>query len=124
MKRYVDGKTLKQIEAETGISYKTLAYRYVRGDRTMESITRPVMHNHNDENRLDMCTDKGRRFLQAVMQKNMTLKRVYELSGVDKGTIYAFMYENTDISSMRLAKICGVVGVSMDYVMGLRRSNE
>ena len=118
--RTIDGKPLKVIAKESGISYGTIAYRYDHGARTYADITAPIRYNHNDDNRLDMCTDKGRRFLQAVMKRNMTLAQVVKASSVDKTVIYKFMYLDSDISSLRLAKICGAVGVSMDYVMGLK----
>lgn len=30
----------------------------------------------------------------------------------------------TDLSSMRLAKICSLLGLSMDYVMGLKQEDN
>ena len=52
---------------------------------------------------------------------------IYEISdktGISRSTIYAFLYNGTDLSSMRLAKICSLLGLSMDYVMGLKEKPD
>lgn len=46
------------------------------------------------------------------------------VTGVSRTAIYNFLYDGMDISSMRLAKICGYLGLSMDYVMGLKPKRE
>jgi len=118
--RMVDGKTLNQIAEETGIKFKTLETRYHRGIRNYEEITKPVLYK-NDNDRLEWATIKGKKVLEASFRKRITLQQLCKRSGVSRCAVEGFLYYDTDISAMRLAKICSVVGVSMDYVMGLKR---
>lgn len=55
-----------------------------------------------------------------------TLNQIAKESGIrlSRSTIYAFLYNGTDLSSMRLAKICSLLGLSMDYVMGLKEKPD
>ena len=119
--RKCNGKHLSAIAKESGISYATIETRWYHGDRTYEELTRPVKYNHLDENHLDSCTDKGRRLLQAIVDSGYTINGACRKSGVGFNTVAHFIHDDADISCMRLARLCATVGVSMDYVMGLRR---
>lgn len=52
------------------------------------------------------------------------LQTISDKTGISRSTIYAFLYNGTDLSSMRLAKICSLLGLSMDYVMGLKEKPD
>ena len=117
---YVDGMTLNEISMKSGIALTTIQHRYSRGHRTMEELTRDD-NLHNDASRIEIACGNGKRFLQSAVDKNISLTDISKRSGVPRSSIYHFVYNNGDMSGRRLAKICGVVGISMDYVMGLRR---
>lgn len=117
---YVDGKSLKEISEESGVSIDTVRHRYSRGLRTYEELASDEgLHNNNF--RLEIATAPGRRFLKAADDKNITLSTLSKRTGISRSTIWNFMCNSGDISSKRLASLCDAVGVSMDYVMGLKR---
>ncbi len=120
--RGANGKNLAEISRETGINYTTLETRWYHGCRTYEDLTRPVKYNRLDENHLDCCTDKGRRLLKAIADKGMSINQVCKRSGVSPAVVTKFTHDDARIQAIMLARICGTVGVSMDYVMGLKRS--
>ena len=62
----------------------------------------------------------GERVMERIWELDMPLQTLSDRTGVSRSTLYAFLYNGTDLSSMRLAKVCGVLGLSMDYVMGLK----
>lgn len=64
--------------------------------------------------------DAGRRMRDAIIEKNIDITQVARQTGMSRNTIYYFLYNGTDISSARLMKLCTVVGVSSDYILGLR----
>ena len=116
----VEGMTLREISDKSGVPLETVRHRYTRGLRTLPELSKDD-NLHNNEYRLEVACDKGRRFLQAVMDRDLSLEQVMKRSGVHRSCIWNFIYNDGDISSLRLAKLCGVVGCSMDYVMGLKR---
>lgn len=116
----VDGKTLKEISEESGVSVETVRHRYSRGIRSYDELASDV-GLHNNKFRLEVATGSGRRFLEAADKKNITLSVLSERTGISRSTIWNFICNSGDISSNRLASLCDVVGVSMDYVMGLKR---
>jgi lambda repressor-like predicted transcriptional regulator len=119
--RQCNGKPLSTIAKESGIKYRTIENRWYHGCRTYEELTRPVKYNRLDENHLDCCTDKGRRLLKAIADSGLTINQVCKRCGVSNSTVTKFAHDDTRITAILLAKLCGTVGVSMDYVMGLRR---
>lgn len=122
-KIFVNGMSLLEISKKYNIALGTVQQRYRRGLRTLEQLTRDD-NLHNDEYRIEIACGNGKRFLKAAMDKHITIREISERSGVTRNTIWNFVYNNADISGRRLARLCGVIGVSMDYVMGLKRSNE
>lgn len=64
--------------------------------------------------------DAGRRMRDVIIEKNIDITQVARQTGMSRNTIYYFLYNGTDISSARLMKLCTVVGVSSDYILGLR----
>ena len=58
--------------------------------------------------------------LEREFELDMPLQTLSDRTGVSRSTLYSFLYNGTDLSSMRLAKVCAVLGLSMDYVMGLK----
>ena len=65
--------------------------------------------------------DCGKRMQDVLNSKNIDITDMAKRTGLSRSTIYYFVYNGTDISSTRLAKICAYCGVSMDYVMGLKK---
>lgn len=117
---FVDGMSLREISERSGVPLDTIRGRHTRGVRTLEGLTRDD-NLHNNAYRVDVACEKGKRLLKYAIEKNLTMTDIANRSGVPRSSIYGFIYNDTDMSSMRLAKICGVVGCSMDQVMGLRR---
>lgn len=68
--------------------------------------------------------DAGRRMLDAINEKNMSYKALTKVSGVSRSCIWNFIYNGGNITSARLARLCRAVGVSMDYVMGLKENGQ
>ena len=120
---FVDGKTLNQIAKESGISLDTVQHRYSRGVRTYEGLTKPshISVEHKKVSKKAYCImSAGERVMERIWELDMPLQTLSDRTGVSRSTLYAFLYNGTDLSSMRLAKVCGVLGLSMDYVMGLK----
>lgn len=65
--------------------------------------------------------DSGKRTWNFMLKKNLNILQISEVTGIAYETIRGFFYNGQDISSARLAKICSYLGVSMDYVMGLKK---
>jgi transcriptional regulator with XRE-family HTH domain len=63
----------------------------------------------------------GQRMLEVILKKNIEITELAHITGLSRTTIYCFLYNGTDISSARLAKLCAAVGVSTDYILGLKR---
>lgn len=63
----------------------------------------------------------GERVMERIWELDIPLQTISDKTGISRSTIYAFLYNGTDLSSMRLAKICSLLGLSMDYVMGLKQ---
>ena len=120
---YVDGKTLNQIDKESGIRLDTVQHTYSRGVRTYEGLTKPshISVEHKKVSKKAYCImSAGERVMERIWELDMPLQTLSDRTGVSRSTLYAFLYNGTDLSSMRLAKVCGVLGLSMDYVMGLK----
>ena len=120
---FVDGKTLNQIAQESGMRLDTVQHRYSRGVRTYEGLTKPshISVEHKKVSKKAYCIMRaGERVMERIWELDMPLQTLSDRTGVSRSTLYAFLYNGTDLSSMRLAKVCGVLGLSMDYVMGLK----
>lgn len=55
--------------------------------------------------------------MERIWELDIPLQTISDKTGISRSTIYAFLYNGTDLSSMRLAKICSLLGLSMDYVI-------
>ena len=120
---FVDGKTINQIAQESGMRLDTVQHRYSRGVRTYEGLTKPshISVEHKKVSKKAYCImSAGERVMERIWELDMPLQTLSDRTGVSRSTLYAFLYNGTDLSSMRLAKVCGVLGLSMDYVMGLK----
>lgn len=62
----------------------------------------------------------GDRLRDYALTHDIGPTEIHKRTGVARSTIYEFMYNNRDISSARLAKICGCLNISMDYICGLK----
>lgn len=123
---FVEGKTLNQIAEESGIRLETVQHRYSRGIHDYEGLTKPshieVEHRKLKERKVHCIMSAGERVMERIYELDIPLQTIVDRTGVSRSTLYCFLYNGTDISSMRLAKICNVLGLSMDYVMGLKES--
>ena len=124
---FVDGKTLNQIAQESGMRLDTVQHRYSRGVRTYEGLTKPshISVEHKKVSKKAYCImSAGERVMERIWELDMPLQTLSDRTGVSRSTLYAFLYNGTDLSSMRLAKVCVVLGLSMDYVMGLKQEDN
>ena len=124
---FVNGKTLNQIAEESGIRLDTVQHRYSRGVRTYEGLTKPshISVEHKKVSKKAYCImSAGERVMERIWELDIPLQTISDKTGISRSTIYAFLYNGTDISSMRLAKICSLLGLSMDYVMGLKQEDN
>ena len=124
---FVDGKTLNQIAQESGMRLDTVQHRYSRGVRTYEGLTKPshISVEHKKVSKKAYCImSAGERAIESSWELDIPLQTISDKTGISRSTIYAFLYNGTDISSMRLAKICSLLGLSMDYVMGLKQEDN
>lgn len=62
--------------------------------------------------------------MERSWELDIPLQTISDKTGISRSTIYVFLYNGTDLSSMRLAKICSFLGLSMDYVMGLKQEDN
>lgn len=116
----IDGKSLNEIAEENGLDISTVRHRYVMGDRSYERLSRKAESRGNHIRHTFYAANQGERLRDIFLHTDMTFAELSRRTGIKPTTIKSFMYYGNDISSVRLAKICGVLGVSMDYVMGLK----
>ena len=124
---FVDGKTLNQIAKESGIRLDTVQHRYSRGIRDYEGLTKPShirVEHEKTQRKTYSIMSAGERVMERIWELDIPLQTISDKTGISRSTIYAFLYNGTDLSSMRLAKICSFLGLSMDYVMGLKREDN
>ncbi len=62
----------------------------------------------------------GKRFRDEFLKKDVSVKQMHEDLGISLHCIRHFMYADGNISSASLAKMCKYLGISMDYIMGLK----
>lgn len=124
---FVEGKTLKQIANEAGIEEHIVRNRYRRnGIRDIAGLTKPKSRSKSVFRRVYNICSSGKRMMEAIYEKDVSIHKLSEATGIEESTIYKFLQDGRDISSMRLAKLCAYLGVSMDYIMGLSegKNNE
>lgn len=124
---FVDGKTLNEIAEESGINIDTVRHRYSRGVRDYEGLVKKshIREEHEKiHKRKFIIMTAGEKVMERIYELDIPLQTISDITGVGRGCIYSFLYDGTDISSMRLARICKCLGLSMDYVMGLKSKNE
>lgn len=124
---FVDGKTLNQIANESGIRLDTVQRRYSRGIRDYEGLTKPShirVEHEKTQRKTYSIMSAGERVMERIWELDIPLQTISDKTGISRSTIYAFLYNGTDLSSMRLAKICSLLGLSMDYVMGLKEKPD
>ena len=113
---FVDGKTLNQIAEESGIRLDTVQHRYSRGVRDYEGLTKPshisVEYKRVQNRKIHCILSAGERVMERIWELDMPLQTLSDRTGVSRSTLYSFLYNGTDLSSMRLAKVCGVLGCS------------
>lgn len=93
---------------------------YRRKSRTYPIIQR----GHKKNKQIYYTPDCGGRLLEIINQKNISITNMSKCTGISRSTIYAFLYNGTDTTSARLAKICRYCGVSADYILGLKGGVE
>ena len=116
---YVEGMTLRQISEKYDVPLDTVTHRYSRGIHDLDGLTSTEFLKNN-KHRLNIAYGNGKRFLEESIDRNINLDELSRRTGISRSAIWNFIYNRGDISSVRLAKLCGVVGCSMDYVMGLK----
>lgn len=105
----VDGKTLNQIAKESGIRLDTVQHRYSRGIRDYEGLTKPShirVEHEKAQRKTYSIMSAGERVMERIWELDIPLQTISDKTGISRSTIYAFLYNGTDLSSMRLAKIC------------------
>lgn len=93
-------------------------------DLVMRAKGCPKCARKDSGKRMFSIPNCGKRLLDVINEKNIKLQALTDATGIAKGTIYAFLYNGRDMSSMRLARVCAYCGVSIDYVMGLVYNKE
>lgn len=84
---------------------------------TMKSV---LLEHEKAQRKTYSIMSAGERVMERIWELDIPLQTISDKTGISRSTIYAFLYNGTDLSSMRLAKICSLLGLSMDYVMGLK----
>ena len=122
---FVEGKTLSQIAKEAGLEEYIVRNRYRRnGIRDIAGLTKPKSKSRSVFRRTYNICSSGKRMMEVIYEKDISIHKLAEATGIEASCIYKFLQDGRDISSMRLAKICAYVGVSMDYIMGLTEVNN
>ena len=117
---FVEGKTLRQIAEEAGIEEYIVRNRYHKnGIRDIAELSKPKSKSRSVFRRVYNICSSGKRMMDIIYEKDVPIHRLSEATGIEESTIYKFLQDGRDISSMRLAKLCTYLGVSMDYIMGL-----
>ena len=121
----IDGKTLKQIAEDAGVEEYIIRNRYTKkGIRDIAELTKPKSKSRSVFRRTYNICSSGKRMMEAIYKHGVSIHILSEATGIEESTIYKFLQDGRDISSMRLAKLCAYLGVSMDYIMGLSEENN
>lgn len=117
---FVEGKTLKQIAEDAGLEEYIVRNRYHRnGIRDIAGLSKPKSKSRSVFRRTYNICSSGKRMMEVIYERGVSIHILSEATGIEESTIYKFLQDGRDISSMRLAKLCAYLRVSMDYVMGL-----
>lgn len=109
---FVDGKTLNQIAKESGIRLDTVQHRYSRGIRDYEGLTKPShirVEHEKAQRKTYSIMSAGERVMERIWELDIPLQTISDKTGISRSTIYAFLYNGTDLSSMRLANKADVI---------------
>lgn len=101
---FVDGKTLNQIAKESGIRLDTVQHRYSRGIRDYEGLTKPShirVEHEKTQRKTYSIMSAGERVMERIWELDIPLQTISDKTGISRSTIYAFLYNGTDLSSMR-----------------------
>ena len=79
--------------------------------RTTASI---IQRGHSKDKKRYYTPDCGSRMLDVINRKNLNITAMSRCTGIARTTIYDFLYNGTDTTSARLAKMCRYCGVSAD----------
>ena len=113
---FVDGKTLNQIAKESGIRLDTVQHRYSRGIRDYEGLTKPShirVEHEKTQRKTYSIMSAGERVMERIWELDIPLQTISDKTGISRSTIYAFLYNGTDLSSMRLANEGGGVDIAI-----------
>lgn len=122
---FVEGKTLHEISVEYGIEEYIVRNRYCRnGIRDIAGLTKPKSKSRSVFRRVYKIPSAGKRLQEVIFKKDISIHNLSKATGMEESTIYHFLSDGRDISSMRLAKLCAYLGVSMDYIMGLKQEDN
>ena len=116
---FVDGKTLNQIAKESGIRLDTVQHRYSRGIRDYDGLTKPShirVEHEKAQRKTYSIMSAGERVMERIWELDIPLQTISDKTGISRSTIYAFLYNGTDLSSMRLAMDAGVHSVIMSHI--------
>lgn len=119
----VDGMSLKEVSRKYDIPFETVRARYYRGIHELDGLTN-TDNLKNHKYRIDRMFGAGKKFMEVAIDKDISMAEMERRTGISRSAIWNFVYNKGDISSMKLAKLCNMVGCSMDYVMGLQRDRE
>lgn len=68
--------------------------------------------------------DCGKRMLDELNDKNISITTMSRATGLSRTTIYEFVFNGRNTNSNALAKMCAYVGVSADYILGLSKKKK
>lgn len=101
---FVDGKTLNQIAKESGIRLDTVQHRYSRGIRDYEGLTKPShirVEHEKTQRKTYSIMSAGERVMERIWELDIPLQTISDKTGISRSTIYAFLYNGTDLSSTK-----------------------
>lgn len=67
--------------------------------------------------------DAAKRMRDAILAKDINMTDLAKETHLARNTICEFIYHGRDISSEKLRRLCMVVGVSADYILGMEKED-
>jgi len=64
--------------------------------------------------------DMGARLQKIVFEKDVNLAEMQRKTGISRSTIWEFVYNGRNTGVYQLAAVCRYLGVSADYILGLK----
>ena len=101
----------------SNISKQTECWECAYTTRAKKNV---LQRGHSKNKKIYYTPDCGSRMLDVINKKNLNITNMSKCTGISRTTIYAFLYNGTDTTSARLAKMCRYCGVSADYILGLK----